>query len=586
MTSKSKFYKGILPTIVIVLSIVFFFGFANTVTAAKKMVKAKPGAVASAQKGLALNQAKQIAITKIYKGKIGNRALFANPAFKQSGTRIASWRDPNKLIVNKDSWFFFVDEQPGANWEHKASYILVDKTTGAVRNVRATTPPLEMLKLKPLNPKAVAQLKILKQNVQILRQKIIVKPIRILKKKKYAVLLSGGHDAYYNYQRYWNDLQFIFKALKEKYGYTDSEIIVLYANGTHSPNGDFDGNGTNDIDYAATKANLTQVINNVAINIASNGKFFFYSTNHGGDESGAHNVNLTLWGESILDSEFANLTKKIKCDEAIYVMEQCHSGGMMDNLLNAQPRPCTNPRVCVMTAARHDESSWSCDTEGQYDEYVYHWTSAVYGKTPGGTSVNADTNGDGAVSMSEAHEYAKKKDSRNEHPQIGSCVTGACNTTLAIATPIKDDCIGFNPGSATVKKINGRWKIVDGSHQMFEFGKEKNEAIKSLKIIKYYKMNQSCFVGRPKVSFKYLLVNGRTPSGSMKGEDCVSFNPKTTGVKRVQGIWKIVDGSHWIFDFGSNESEARKAMQIIKKHGFTRSCYVGRPGPSFTYLRK
>jgi len=242
--------------------------------------------------------------------------------------------------------------------------------------------------------------------------------------------------------------------------------------------------------------------------------------------------------------------------------------------------------VCVMTAARHNESSWSCDTEGQYDEYVYHWTSAVYGKTPGGTSVNADTNGDGAVSMREAHDYAKKKDSRNEHPQIGSCVTGACNTTLAIATPLKDDCIGFNPRRATVKKINGRWKIVDGSHWMFDFGKKKNEAIKSLKIIKYYKMNQSCFIGRPKASFKYLLVNGRTPKGSMKGEDCASFNQKTTRVKRVQGRWKIVDGSQWIFDFGSNESEARKALQIIKKHGFTRSCYVGRPGPSFTYLRK
>lgn len=124
------------------------------------------------------------------------------------------------------------------------------------------------------------------------------------------------------------------------------------------------------------------------------------------------------------------MTKNIKCAKAIYVMEQCFSGGMMDDLLKAQTYPCLNPKVTIITAARHDESSWSCDTEGQYDKYVYHWTSAVYGKNPGGTPVNADTNGDGMVSMSEAHTYAKNHDSRGEHPQIGSCVTRASNTTL------------------------------------------------------------------------------------------------------------------------------------------------------------
>ncbi|NTV98325.1 MAG: hypothetical protein HGA70_04095, partial [Chlorobiaceae bacterium] len=50
--------------------------------------------------------------------------------------------------------------------------------------------------------------------------------------------------------------------------------------------------------------------------------------------------------------------------------------------------------------------------------------------------------------------------------------------------------------------------------------------------------------------------------------------------------WKIVDGSHWVFDFGGKEAEARAAFAIIKKYGFTRSCYVGRPNPSFQYLRK
>lgn len=173
-------------------------------------------------------------------------------------------------------------------------------STGEVKRIPAMSPPKEMLELKPLNTRAITEMQVLKQNIKLLRPQIVVKPIQILKKKKYAVLLSGGMNSTYNYPRYWNDLKFIYKALKEKYGYTDSGIIVLYANGTHLPNGDLDGNGTNDVDYAATKANLTKVLNDVAGLIASDGTFFFYSTNHGGDDSGAYKSNLTLWGENPL----------------------------------------------------------------------------------------------------------------------------------------------------------------------------------------------------------------------------------------------------------------------------------------------
>jgi hypothetical protein len=77
----------------------------------------------------------------------------------------------------------------------------------------------------------------------------------------------------------------------------------------------------------------------------------------------------------------------------------------------------------------------------------------------------------------------------------------------------------------------------------------------------------------------------RPPQVSVK-EDCLSFNPATTTVKKVQGRWKIVDGSHWVFDFGNKEKEARTAFSIIKKYRFSRSCFVGRPKPSFEYLRK
>lgn len=99
-------------------------------------------------------------------------------------------------------------------------------------------------------------------------------------------------------------------------------------------------------------------------------------------------------------------------------------------------------------------------------------------------------------------------------------------------------------------------------------------------------MTKSCFVGRPNPSFKYMLVNNNSPSGALRGEDCISFNPGTIAVKRFNNRWKIVDGNHWMFDFGNKRHEANQAFSIIRKYRFTKSCFVGRPDPSFTYLRK
>jgi len=152
--------------------------------------------------------------------------------------------------------------------------------------------------------------------------------------------------------------------------------------------------------------------------------------------------------------------------------------------------------------------------------------------------------------------------------------------------PLKEDCVSFNPQTTTVANVGGRWKIVDGSHWMFDFGNNQAEANRSLAVIRHYRMNQSCFVGRPDPSFQYLLISGQAPQGSMPGEDCVSFNPQTATVANIGGRWKIVDGSHWMFDFGNNQAEAKQSLQIIKHYGFAHSCFVGRPDPSFQYLRR
>ena len=92
-------------------------------------------------------------------------------------------------------------------------------------------------------------------------------------------------------------------------------------------------------------------------------------------------------------------------------MQQCFSGGFI-------PMLSQKGRV-IATACAADEVSWSKETL-TYDEFTYHWISAVAGHTPDGSIVDADRNNDGYVSMKEAFDYAEAADSKNETPQYSS----------------------------------------------------------------------------------------------------------------------------------------------------------------------
>jgi len=155
-----------------------------------------------------------------------------------------------------------------------------------------------------------------------------------------------------------------------------------------------------------------------------------------------------------------------------------------------------------------------------------------------------------------------------------------------VTTALKEDCISFDYRTAEVKQVGGRWKIVAGNSLLKDFGNNEGEARRALQIIKHYRMNSQCFVGRPGPSMEYYLADGKAPTGSVSGQDCLRFDPDAIEVKRVGAGWKIVQGSRWLMDFGAKEDEARTAFRIIKKHGFTYTCYVGRPDPSMTYFRK
>lgn len=163
------------------------------------------------------------------------------------------------------------------------------------------------------------------------------------------------------------------------------------------------------------------------------------------------------------------------------------------------------------------------------------------------------------------------------------------NSTTNALRP-NEDCVALNYHTAQVRYLNGRFKIVDGSHVAFDFGASRAEADKALAILRAYKIKHSCFVGRPEPSLEYLLnERGLAPVGNLvASEDCILFNNDLAQVKWIVASrsWKIVEGGKWLLDFGTKQHEANEALRLIKRYKFNQQCFVGRPHPSLKYWKR
>ncbi len=61
------------------------------------------------------------------------------------------------------------------------------------------------------------------------------------------------------------------------------------------------------------------------------------------------------------------------------------------------------------------------------------------------------------------------------------------------------------------------------------------------------------------------IIPGLTAAfGLAPKQDCVGFNNATVAAQQVGGSWKLVDGSHSLLDFGANEEEAVKSLNVVR----------------------
>jgi hypothetical protein len=427
----------------------------------------------------AREEAKRVVIEEILSGDISGKAIYMVESPIPEGTVVRGWKtDVETFVMPYDKgWFFFIDDHRMANWEHPCRYVFINYEAKEYKVFQATSPPTVSERSVSAEGETVERHLKVEEIEETIRQrpreeeqgeKEEEEPGELFGQMiKYSptghvILISGGYDGSHNYPRYLKDLRHYYVTLK-RYGYTDDQFDVLYADGSTA---DLDCDGDNDIDGNARKTTVQAAFNSLPAGLDYLNVFV---TDHGGTDSepdGAQYGDSRIWlwnQEWITDVEMANLIRSRNPQCASYVLEQCYSGGFIDDLLT------TADKVSIYTACRGDEYSWACDTEGDFDEFSYHYTNALRWAQPQGSNtaqqicqdggaVNADANGSGTVSLLEAHNHALAHDSQSESPQFAE--TPVNQGEKAWLGGCDENSFAFTFTCSETSKIDETWDTV------------------------------------------------------------------------------------------------------------------------------
>ncbi len=165
---------------------------------------------------------------------------------------------------------------------------------------------------------------------------------------------------------------------------------------------------------AANRASIGKWFDTIGTKIPDGDRLLIYFTGHGGHGNPARNTNFALWHESSMSvNEFGGLLDRLHPKvTVVLVMVQCFSGGFADVIYNnTDPAKGLSSRPrCGFFATTFDRTAAGCTPdidEDDYHDYSTSFWAALHGQTRTGKTVpNPDYDGNGRVSLAEAHAYA------------------------------------------------------------------------------------------------------------------------------------------------------------------------------------
>lgn len=156
-------------------------------------------------------------------------------------------------------------------------------------------------------------------------------------------------------------------------------------------------------------------IENVASELADGDRMFLYVTAHGGkskNDKNAFETSVYGWQQqSFRSSDLARWLDKVPENvPVIMVMAQCYCGGFSHSIFEDADaeKPIAKGLRCGFFAQRHDLPAAGCRPDISNDrEYSSYFWGAFAGQSRNGNRIEGvDRDGDGKVSLAEAHIYA------------------------------------------------------------------------------------------------------------------------------------------------------------------------------------
>jgi hypothetical protein len=285
--------------------------------------------------------------------------------------------------------------------------------------------------------------------------------------EKYAVLITGDYAAdniplksqWNNGEStpmlcFWLDTYLLWEMLIYKKGYSDQNVFVLFADGNDYDDDwmhytRYDPYHTHQVekvtDSAATRSNVIATLEGLANGtngfpqVTEDDFLFVFTFDHGEIDTATGNVNLCLLNnEKIWDYEFAELIDNINAHKKAFWMQQCHSGGFVDDLesTNTYIHTACEPQQVAMPADDYwddemEEFIFGDDTiVCEHGEYNFHTYSPVNGESPFFKDhygelpdtiepyTDADLNIDNYISFSEAFIWEDEHESWNDPHNI------------------------------------------------------------------------------------------------------------------------------------------------------------------------
>ncbi|HVS37916.1 MAG TPA: hypothetical protein VMS17_20320 [Gemmataceae bacterium] len=124
------------------------------------------------------------------------------------------------------------------------------------------------------------------------------------------------------------------------------------------------------------------------------------------------------------------------------------------------------------------------------------------------------------------------------------------------------------------------WQVSADGATIKDFGRNESEAREALRLIRELRLDQRGVIGGPAPALEYWLSDGKPPQGSSPGLRVLPIDGASLRVEQMQDQWMLRDDHRALFSFGGSQKDAKEALAVIQKYGFTQVGTIGAGAPS------